>query len=222
MDGPVFRDRREAGRVLAKQLKKYRGENPIVLGLPRGGVVVAYEIAQALDAPMDVIVARKLGAPNQPELGIGAVAPGGVILLDEHAIKMLGYTSTEINEVAERERAEMRRRLHDYRGDGEPDVRGKTVILVDDGLATGVTALAAARAVRQMGPRKIVLAVGVCPADTAEMLRAEVDEVICAATPKPFHAVGLWFENFDQTTDEEVIDLLDRSRERINSGGVRS
>lgn len=215
MDKPVFKDRREAGRVLARMLEKYRNEDPIVLGLPRGGVVVAYEIAQALDAPLDVIVARKLGAPDQPELGIGAVAPGGVTLVDQRAINMLGYTEDEINEVAARERAEMQRRLHYYRGDGEPNVRGKTAILVDDGLATGVTALAAARAVRQMGPRKVVLAVGVCPADTAEMLRQEVDEVICGATPEPFRAVGLWYENFEQTTDDEVIELLERSKERI-------
>lgn len=216
MDRPVFRDRRDAGRALARMLEKYRDEDPIVLALPRGGVVVGYEIAKALDAPLDVIVARKIGAPDQPELGIGAVAPGGVTMLDERAIKMLGYTEAEIDEVAARERVEMQRRLRNYRGDGEPNVRGKTAILVDDGLATGVTAMAAARAVKKMGPRKIVVAVGVCPEDTAAMLREEVDEVICSATPEPFRAVGLWFENFEQTTDEEVIDLLERSQARID------
>jgi putative phosphoribosyl transferase len=215
MDRPVFKDRREAGRFLARLLEKYRHEDPVVLGLPRGGVVVGYEIAQELEAPLDIIVARKLGAPDQPELGIGAVAPGGVLLLDQRAVEVLGYTEAQINEVAARERAEMRRRLRSYRGDGEPDVHGKTAILVDDGLATGVTALAAVRALRRMAPQKVVLAAGVCPVDAADLLREEVDEFICGATPEPFRAVGLWFEEFEQNTDEEVIELLERAQERI-------
>lgn len=207
---PVFKDRVEAGRKLADALEHYRDEDPIVLGLPRGGVVVGYEIARALHAPLDIIVARKLGAPEQPELGIGAVAPGGVILLDRYTIEVLHISEAEIDEVAARERAEMRRRLHNYRGDGELELEGKTVIIVDDGLATGITALAAIHSVRQMRPRHIVLAVGVCPRETAEALRGEVDDLVCGATPEPFHAVGLWFEDFAQTTDEEVIELLEK------------
>lgn len=211
-DIPVFKDRAEAGQALAGALEQYRDDNPIVLGLPRGGVVVGYEIARALRAPLDIIVARKLGAPEQPELGIGAVAPGGVILLDRSAIEVLNISEAEIDEVTVRERAEMRRRLHHYRGDDELDVRGKTVIIVDDGLATGITALAAIHSVRQMQPKQIVLAVGVCPLETAEALRDEVDDLVCGATPEPFRAVGLWFEDFTQNTDEEVIGLLEKAR----------
>jgi len=213
-DTPVFKDRAEAGQKLAEALEQYRNDDPIILGLPRGGVVVGYEIAKALHAPLDIIVARKLGAPEQPELGIGAVAPGGVILLDRNAIEILHISEAEIDEVAARERAEMRRRLHHYRGDGELELEDKTVIIVDDGLATGVTALAAIHSVRQMKPKQIVLAVGVCPRETAEVLRGEVDDLVCGATPEPFRAVGLWFEDFSQNTDEEVIGLLEKAHEQ--------
>lgn len=209
---PVFKNRKEAGDRLAELLSHYRDEAPVVLALPRGGVVVGYQIAKALDAPLDIIVARKLGAPAQPELGIGAVAPGGVILLDRSAIALFGISEDQIEEVATRERTEMRRRLHHYRGNDLPDIRNHTAILVDDGLATGITALAAIHAVRQMAPRKMVLAVGVCAEETAEALRQEVDDFVCVACPEPFRAVGLWFENFDQNTDEEVIELLEKAR----------
>jgi putative phosphoribosyl transferase len=211
-EGPVFKDRREAGQRLAEMLQEYRDDDPIVLGLPRGGVVVGYEIASRLDAPLDIIVARKLGAPSQPELGVGAVAPEGVTLLDRRALDMLGIAEEEIEEVAARERAEMRRRLQHYRGDGTLDVKDRTAILVDDGLATGVTALAAIHAIRRLEPRQIILAVGVCPEETAHLLQAEVDDLVCVACPEPFHAVGLWFQEFEQNTDEEVIELLEKAR----------
>lgn len=209
----VFADRAEAGRRLAKKLGALRHESPVVLALPRGGVVLGYEIARALDAPLDVIVARKVGAPRQPELGIGAVAPGGVTLVDERTTAALGITEDEFEALAERARAEMGRRLRRYRG-GEafPDLAGRTAILVDDGLATGVTATAAVHALRRLHPRRIVLAVGVCALQTAEALTSLVDDLICLAIPEPFRAVGLWYDDFTQVSDEEVIDLLERAR----------
>jgi len=207
-----FENRREAGRVLARRLAPYHGGDTIVLALPRGGVPVAYEVARALGAPLDVIVARKLGAPGQPEFGIGAIAPG-VRLLDENGQAVLRHTPRYIEQVTAEETAEMERRLRLYRGDRpDPDVQGRTVILVDDGLATGVTARAAIRSLRQQGAGRIILAVPVCPADTAESLSREADEVACAMTPRPFHAVGSWYLDFGQTTDQEVAHLLDRSR----------
>lgn len=221
MEEPIiFEDRQDAGRRLADQLEQYRDQNPIVLGLPRGGVVVGYEIAQALEAPLDVIVARKLGAPMQPELGIGAVAPGGIMLIDESTIQALGLTENDIARVAAQERQEMERRLRRYRHEpGLPDVAGRTVILVDDGLATGVTAFAAIRAVRQGKPARIVLAVAVCALETAEAIRREVDDLVCVSVPERFRAVGLWYRQFEQNTDEQVIQLLDRARSSERTSG---
>jgi putative phosphoribosyl transferase len=184
----------------------------VVLALPRGGVVVGYEVARALSAPLDVVVARKLGAPGQRELGIGAIAPGGVRIVDEWAVRTLGISQAAIDKVTAEETAEMERRLKHYRGDRPvPDLRDRTAIIVDDGLATGVSARAAIQSVRQQGPARIVLAVPVCASETAAALRAEVDEVVCAEMPADFYAVGLWYENFDQTSDEEVTDLLRRA-----------
>jgi putative phosphoribosyl transferase len=210
----LFKDRNEAGRRLAERLMTYRGDDPIVLALPRGGVVVGYEVASALGAPLDVVVARKLGAPGQPELGIGAIAPGGVWVINEPLVGLLGLSETDIGQVASKEEVEMERRLRKYRGAARtmPDVRGRTVILVDDGLATGVTALAAIRALRKVKPARIVFAAPVCAPDTAEALRSDVDEVVCAATPSDFMAVGVWYDHFEQVTDEEVVGLLERAR----------
>ena len=212
-DAHIFRDRADAGRQLADRLLDLREAEPIVLALPRGGVPVGYEIACELEAPLDVFLVRKIGAPGHRELGIGAVAQGDVRLFNESAIQMLGLDWEEIEAIVEEETAELERRLGRFRGDRPlPDLAGQSVILVDDGLATGVTALAAIRALRQLGPARIILAVPVCAAETARTMRAEVDDLICVHAPEDFMAVGLWYNNFEQTTDEEVVDLLVRAR----------
>lgn len=216
----VFKDREEAGRRLAERLQELRRENPIVLGLPRGGVPVAYEVARALKAPLDVTIARKLGAPGQPELGMGAIAPGGVRVLNEEAIRMLGIREAEIDAIAAEEEQELDRRLRRFRGDRPaPEIRERTVILVDDGLATGVTAKAAIRAVRKEGPRRIIFAVPVCASDTAQALAQEVDDLLCLESPPYFGAVGLWYQDFNQTSDDEVLTLLERARKEIAGAG---
>ena len=202
-------DRAEAGRELARLLKSYEKETPIILGMPRGGVVVAYEIASLLHAPLDVIVTRKIGAPNQPEFAIGAIAPGDIVLLNKEVIKDIQLSNTEIQSLIDNETQEMKRRLQLYRSNRPAlDVKNKTVIVVDDGLATGLTALAAIRSLRQWHPKKIILAIGACARDSAKRLQQEVDELICLLTPEPFYAVGQWYRYFDQTTDKEVIRLL--------------
>lgn len=209
----LFTDRRAAGRQLAERLHAYRPAEPVVLALPRGGVVVGFEVAQALEAPLDVVVARKLGAPTQPELGIGAVAPGGVMLVDDGTVAALGLSEDDVARVAEQERAEMERRLRHYRSSTDlPPVEDRTVLLVDDGLATGVTAMAAIYALRKQYPARIVLAVPVCAPETARAMEGEVDELVCLATPARFGAVGRWYRDFDQTTDAEVIELLAEAR----------
>lgn len=211
----VFKDRAAAGRRLAESLQEFRNENPIVLALPRGGVPVGYEVARALNVPLDVMIARKLGAPGQPELGIGAIAPGGVRVLNEEAIDMLGIREAEIEAIAAEEERELARRLRRFRGDRPPPaLRGRTVILVDDGLATGVTAKAAIRAIRKEEPRRIIFAVPVCASDTARSLSEEVDALVCLEAPPSFGAVGLWYQNFEQTLDEEVLEWLERAREK--------
>jgi putative phosphoribosyl transferase len=210
---PSFEDRHDAGRRLAERLARYRDEHPIVLALPRGGVVLGYEVARALDAPLDVVVARKVGTPGHPELGIGAVAPG-VTLADARALAALGLTREAFETLAAHARAEMSRRLQRYHGsDALPDVAGRTVIVVDDGLATGVTAAAALHAVRRGNPRRVVLAAGVCARETVEALRGLADDVVCAAIPEPLYAVGQHYRDFAQTTDEEVLAFLARARE---------
>lgn len=217
MSPRLFRDRTEAGRLLAARLETYAGKpDVIVLALPRGGVPVAYEVARALRAPMDVFVVRKLGIPGQEELAMGAVATGGVRVLNDQVVRGLGIPDYVIDAVVDWETEELKRRERVYRGDRlPPDVRGKTVILVDDGLATGSTMLAAVRALRQQGPARIVVAVPVASPDTCKLLKAHVDEVVCAATPEPFYAVGLWYRDFSQTTDEEVRELLQRSAAEV-------
>ena len=206
----IFRDRTHAGQVLAKELQGYAGRpDVLVLGLPRGGVPVAYEVARALGAPLDVFIVRKLGAPGQPELAIGAVASGGVRVLNPEVVRVLGITQKDIDELTTRELQEVEHRERLYRGDRPPvAVAGRTVILVDDGLATGSTMRAAAVALRRAGPAKIITAVPVAARATCEVLAAEVDEVVCAATPEPFYAVGQWYEQFTQTSDDEVRELL--------------
>ena len=190
----LFRDRREAGRQLAAKLAKYAGRpDVIVLALPRGGVPVAYEVARALGAPLDVFVVRKLGVPGYEELAMGAVATGGVGVLNEQLVNRLGIPERLIDAVAAREQQELARRERLYRdGRPPPDVRGRTVILVDDGLATGATMHAAIEALRQLQPARIVVAVPTASPEVCEEMKAEVDDVICAITPEPFQAVGLW------------------------------
>jgi putative phosphoribosyl transferase len=210
----IFEDRRDAGKRLVEMLQGFRGTRPVVLGLPRGGVEVAYVVAEALDAPLDVIVARKLGAPIQPELGFGAVAPGGITLIDEQTARLLRLDSREIEEIAAREREEVRRRLGLYRGGSEAlELEGRTVLVVDDGLATGVTARAALAYARQAGAGRIALAAPVAAPGSANAFKG-LAEVFVAAEPEPFEAVGKWYRDFRQITDEEVIELLRRSRQR--------
>jgi len=208
-----FRDRREAGRLLATKLAAYAHRpDVIVLALPRGGVPVAYEVARALGAPLDVFLVRKLGVPGYEELAMGAVATGGVRVLNDQIVAGLRIPGHVIEAVAEAEQQELARRERVYRGDRPPpDVRHRTVILVDDGLATGATMQAAIKALRALPPARIVVAVPTGSPETCEQLKAQADEVICAITPEPFHAVGLWYEDFTQTTDEEVRDLLARA-----------
>lgn len=208
----LFRNRIEAGRRLAEKLEHLRGEDPIVVALPRGGVPIGYEIATALSAPLDVLVARKLGAPGHAELGIGAIADGGASYLDARTISTLGVTREQIERITQSEIAELARRVRAYRGDRRPlDVRGRTVILVDDGLATGVTARAAIRALRAQAPARLVFAAPVCAPQTVRGLETEVEEVVCAAQPSELYAVGIWYEDFSQTTDEQVLELLHRA-----------
>ena len=211
-----FGDRREAGRLLAAKLAATYANRPdvLVLALPRGGVPVAYEVARTLRAPLDVFLVRKLGVPGHEELAMGAIASGGVRVLNHDIVGALRIPDELIDAVTTREQAELARRERLYRGDRPPpDVRGRTVVLVDDGLATGATMLAAVQALRQQHPARVVVAVPVAPPETCEQLRTEVDEVVCAFTPEPFRAVGLWYEDFTPTTDAEVRDLLARGSE---------
>jgi putative phosphoribosyl transferase len=208
-----FHDRREAGRRLAEWLGQYR-DNPevIVLALPRGGVPVAYEVACALHAPLDLFLVRKLGVPGHEELAMGAVATGGVRVLNDDVVQMLHIPDRAIDAVVADERRELARREHLYRDDRPaPDVRGRIGILVDDGLATGATMHAAIVALRQQKPARIVVAVPTAAPATCDEFRTEVDEVICAITPSPFYAVGAWYRDFSQTTDAEVRQLLEQA-----------
>jgi putative phosphoribosyl transferase len=208
-----FLDRHEAGRVLAERLQEFAGRpDVIVLGLPRGGVPVAFEVARALGVPFDVFLVRKLGAPGQEELAMGAIASGGVVVINHEVVDGLRIPRQSVEDEIARERMELTRREVLYRGDRAPfDLSGRTVILVDDGLATGSTMRAAVRAVRRRGPGRVVVAVPTAAPSTREEFRTIADECICTITPEPFRAVGLWYQNFEQTSDEEVIDLLARS-----------
>ena len=210
---PKFQNRMEAGRALAEQLSRYADRpHVLVLALPRGGVPVAYEVARRLHAPLDVFLVRKLGVPGHEELAMGAIASGGVRVLNEEVVRMLSIPPRVIDAVADVEKGELQRREQLYRGNRpSPQIEGKTVFLVDDGLATVSTMRAAVLALRQQRPAKLIVAVPVAAAETCEALRDEADEVVCATTPQPFHAVGVWYGDFSQTSDEEVRQLLDRA-----------
>lgn len=211
-----YSDRRHAGRVLAENLKQYaHRDDVIVLALPRGGVPVAAEVAAALDAPLEVYLVRKLGVPGHEELAMGAIATGGVTVVNSDVVDALGLTAADIANAANREQRELYRRERLYRGDrGPADVERKIAIVVDDGLATGSSMRAAVAALGHQRPAKIVVAVPVAAAETCNLLREEVDEVVCAMTPDPFRAVGLWYEDFSQTTDAEVRELLQEAQQR--------
>jgi putative phosphoribosyl transferase len=217
---PPFEDRRDAGRRLAGKLSRFEDERPVVFALPRGGVPVGYEISRALQAPLDVFVSRKLGAPDQPEFGIGAVAAGGVRVLNEDVVRRLGVPEDYIEQITAQETAEVGRRLRYFRGERpEPEVGGRTAILVDDGLATGVTARAAVQALRSRGPGRLVLAAPVCAAQTADLFRTTVDDLVCLKSPSDLGAIGFWYRNFEQTSDEEVVELLERARSERGAEG---
>ncbi|HIK16279.1 MAG TPA: phosphoribosyltransferase [Leptolyngbyaceae cyanobacterium M33_DOE_097] len=205
-----FQNRIEAGQLLAAHLKAYANRSDVlVLGLPRGGVPVAYEVAKALNAPLDVCLVRKLGVPGHKELAMGAIAAGGVRVLNYEVVGWLGISGKMIDEVAAKELRELQRRDHVYRGTrAQPEIRDRTVILVDDGLATGSTMRAAISVIKPQRPGRLVVAVPVAAPEVCEQLRMEVDELVCLHTPEAFYAIGIWYENFSQTTDEEVCRLL--------------
>lgn len=208
---PTFDDRRDAGRQLASHLRSYTDDpDVLVLGLPRGGVPVAFEVASALGAPLDVFLVRKLGVPGQEELAMGAVASGGTLVLNPDVVAMLGIAGSTIEQVVERERQELARREERYRaGRHAPELRGRTVLLVDDGIATGASVTAAARAARQQHPARLIIAAPVIAAQTESSLRRVADEVVCVVAPAELDGVGRWYRDFDQTGDDEVERLLD-------------
>ena len=211
MTNSMFNDRAEAGRALAKSLSDYKGKKVVVFAIPRGGVVLAYEVAKALDAPLDLIIPRKIGAPNEPEFAIGAVTEDGTTILNQDAIQYLGVPDVYIQQEVKRQIAEIKRRMERYLGyRPRPSVEGKTVILVDDGVATGATIRAAIASIKKKKPDSIVLAIPVGPPDTVEELRKEVDLVVCLMTPEPFFAIGQFYRRFEQLNDEEVVQILDK------------
>jgi putative phosphoribosyl transferase len=210
----IFANRTEAGRSLAWRLEKYANRNDVVvLGIPRGGVPVAFEVAEALRAPLDVFLLRKLGVPGHEELAFGAIASGGVRVLDRAIIQELSISTVDVETITAKELKELKRRELAYRGDRLPlAVDGQTVIVVDDGIATGASLLAGIRALRQLRPAKIVIAVPVAPPSTCERLEYEVDELVCVEMPQSFRAVGQFYDDFSQVSDEEVIELLKRNQ----------
>ncbi len=218
-----FRDRREAGARLASRLADLRREMPVVLGLPRGGVPVAYEVARALDAPLDVLLVRKLGLPWQPELAMGAIGEGGVRVLNRSVLASTGVTDRQLAQVEGAEREELDRRARVYRGDRDmTPVRGRTVVLVDDGLATGSTARAAVAVLRSLGARRVVLAIPVASREAVADLEGEVDRIVVVATPPDFRALGVWYADFGATSDDEVVHLLAASRSADAPGGTHA
>lgn len=210
-----FRDRADAGQRLAEALDAFAGDDAVVLGLPRGGVPVAFEVADGLGLPLDVVVVRKVGAPNNPEFGVGAVGEEGVVLLNHATLDRLGLREKDLQAAVEDEQAELQRRLDRYRrGRPATEVKGRTALLVDDGVATGGSAKAAIRVLRERGAGKVVLAVPVGPPETIADLDQVTDEVVCLETPASFMAVGTWYRDFGQTRDEEVVELLERAYRR--------
>ncbi len=217
-------DRRAAGLVLADKLMGYAGRDGIVvLGLPRGGVVVAFEVAKGLNAPLDIFLVRKLGAPGQEELAMGAIASGGIRVLNEDVVDAFGLSEHEIAAVTAREQTELERRERVYRGSSTPlELAGKTVIVVDDGLATGASMQTALRSIRLHGPERLVLAVPVAPSSTCRTIARDVDEAVCLMTPEPFYSIGQWYADFSQTSDEEVVELLQEAAHFGSAGSARS
>ena len=210
----LFEDRKEAGRVLARSLEQFRNQpDAVVLALPRGGVPVAYEVARELNLPLDIFIVRKLGVPGQEELALGAIAGGGTVVINRSVVDELGISDEEIAAISKREQREIERREGEYRGERPAVVvEGRTVILIDDGLATGASMRAAARSLKPRA-KQVVVAVPVASETTCEEFRGEVDQVVCAITPQPFYAVGMFYRNFEQTSDEEVRTLLQHSRQ---------
>jgi predicted phosphoribosyltransferase len=215
-----FRDRRDAGKKLATKLSAYTGRGDVlVLALPRGGVPVGYEVAHALNAPLDIFMVRKLGVPGREELAFGAIASGGIRVLNGDVIRMLGIPDEVINFVARRELEELTRRENLYRGDRRsPDVMNRAIILVDDGLATGASMRAAIAGLRTLQPARIVVAVPVAAPEACDTLRRDADEIVCGVTPDPFYGVGRWYEDFSQVTDEEVRMLLQEANHQLFYG----
>jgi putative phosphoribosyl transferase len=208
----MFRDRVDAGKKLAKELLEYKESNPVVLAIPRGGVVVGYEVAKELAAPLDIVVPRKIPAPYNPELGIGAVAQDGTIIIDSEIKKYVSFSDEYVQEEAKRQIKEIERRTKAYRRDRESiSIKNRVIILVDDGLATGVTMRAAIRSIRKQNPKKIVVAVPVGPPGTVQKIKEEADEVISLITFEPFEAVGQFYSDFSQTSDDEVIEILQKA-----------
>ena len=220
----IFSNRREAGRKLAERLRGYANrEDVVVLGIPRGGVPVAFEVAKALQVPLDILLLRKLGVPGHEELGFGAIASGGIRALNPEVVEALRISPLDIELVTNRERKELKRREHTYRGLRPPlNVKDLTVILVDDGIATGSGIRAAVGALRQMQPAQIVIAVPVAPSSTCDRLRPEVDDLVCLAMPEPFYGVGQFYLDFSQVSDKEVNELLDRATQEICEPGYAS
>jgi predicted phosphoribosyltransferase len=220
MDQP-FSDRRDAGRHLARELERYRAQHPVVLGLPRGGVPVAFEVAEHLNTLLDVFVVRKLGVPGHEELAMGAIASGGALVLNREVLEYMRIPLPIVEDVAQREAAEVVRRDARYRHGVPPvHVEGRTVLLVDDGLATGASMRAALSALRALGPARLIAAVPIAAPDACKELVGLASEVVCAHTPERFRAVGLWYKNFEQTTDEEVSQLLAANRRRAALSGA--
>jgi len=220
----IFQDRADAGRQLGARLARYAGRSDVlVLALPRGGVPVAYEVAKQIGAPLDVFLVRKLGVPGYEELAMGAIASGGVRIINDDVVRYMDIPGQVIDLVAAGEQQEMERRERAYRDDRPlPEVKDRVLILVDDGLATGSSMRAAAQALRKQQPARIVVAVPVSAAQTYDEFRGEVDEVVCVNTPEPFQGVGLWYEDFSQTTDEEVRELLERATQQQQQAAYRA
>ena len=216
---PIFKDRRDAGRQLAQELTSYANrQDVIVLALPRGGVPVGFEVAQALNAPLDIFLVRKLGVPGHEELAFGAIASGGVRVLNKMVVRGFNLSETDIERVARGELLELERREKAYRGEDRPvkEISNRTVILVDDGLATGASMRAAIEGVRAKDPERIVVAVPTASPETCELFESLVDEIVCAVTPQPFYGVGRWYHDFSQTTDEEVRLFLEQISKELN------